>query len=283
MIHAIDLHYHAGLERQAGLSLGDYLEHAVMTGRRVLGITDHLDLYLRPQQVLTNPAYSQDLQGLLALRADLDNVRAAFPSLRLLFAPEVPPSFALADIPQPLVDAADYFICEADLAAASCSANTLSLQERFQEIAAFRAATGKPIFAAHPLRHAINLHLVKAPIPPWLRELSLREPLVFTQAERTRFSLLDPAAVGQTAAECGIPLEINGNTWERARAANLPAPLSIMLAIYRIWQACGVQFVVGSDQHAIRRSVGRFGGAVPWEVCDALGIEASDIGFLEGI
>ena len=45
-IYQVDLHYHTGQERQTGASVRDYLEHARMTGRKILGITDHLSLYL---------------------------------------------------------------------------------------------------------------------------------------------------------------------------------------------------------------------------------------------
>jgi len=45
-IHNIDLHYHAGQERQQGTTLEGYLDHAALTGRIILGITDHLEKYI---------------------------------------------------------------------------------------------------------------------------------------------------------------------------------------------------------------------------------------------
>jgi len=45
-VHNIDLHYHAGQERQSGTTLEGYLKHAVITGRVVLGLTDHLEKYI---------------------------------------------------------------------------------------------------------------------------------------------------------------------------------------------------------------------------------------------
>jgi len=44
-IHNIDLHYHAGQERQAGVTLTEYIDYAQKTARKILGITDHYHLY----------------------------------------------------------------------------------------------------------------------------------------------------------------------------------------------------------------------------------------------
>ena len=283
MIHTIDLHYHAGQERDPGTTLRSYLEHAVMTGRRVVGVTDHLDLYLDPRKLISSPLYSQNVAGILTLRDEVVALQSAFPELKLLFAPEVPPAMALVDIPAAIIEIADYFICEAKLTSSDGDENTTQLKNRITEAAEFRSRFSKPVFIAHPLRHAIDQCLVKAPIPRWVRELSRRDLQNHTQEDLDRFFGMNVREVGRTAAAHNVPLEINGNTWERARASNLPAPLRMMLNVYRLWRDSGVEFVVGSDQHGFVKSIGRVGGSVPWEVCEVLGIEMEDIRFLQQV
>ena len=78
-IHNIDLHYHAGQERAEGFSLADHLIHARLTGRKILGLTDHLGRYLNPKREGSH--YHASVGGLLQYRAEMDALKTDFNDL----------------------------------------------------------------------------------------------------------------------------------------------------------------------------------------------------------
>ena len=283
MIHTIDLHYHAGLERQPGLTLYDYLEHAQVTGRRVLGLTDHYNKYMAPKEQDPNALYSEDQAGLAAYKEEIDSLKGSFPELQLLFCPEIPPSCRLEAIPSEVLEMADYFICEAAYPGDDSGENTDALVERIVELEAFRTRTGKECYIAHPFRSAVNRRLVKAPIEPWVTTMKPRRSDELDVAEVSHFFQLDIQQIAQAAAAHEVPLEINGNTWERVRAVNLPAPFQLLLQSFQILHSAAVQLVPGSDQHGFQKSIGRSGGPVPWEIFALLGVRAADIDFVERV
>jgi len=65
-MHNIDLHYHAGQERDAGATIGDYLKHAMLSGRRVLGGTDHYGLLQEARRPDKQYLYEASQAGLRA-------------------------------------------------------------------------------------------------------------------------------------------------------------------------------------------------------------------------
>lgn len=110
-IHNIDIHYHAGQERSEEASLADHLVHARLTGRKILGITDHLGRYLNPKR--EGRHYQASVGGLLQCRAEMDKLKADFSDLKLYFAPEIDPGQNLKEMPEEVIEASDYFIGEA--------------------------------------------------------------------------------------------------------------------------------------------------------------------------
>ncbi len=280
--HNIDLHYHAGQERQPGTTLEGYLEHAAMTGRTILGVTDHLEKYigLPLSSAWDPPLYEQSVAGLQAYRADVDALRGAYPALRIFFGPEIHagPRIDLRRMPQGVADVSDYFLASLPDVDTSIDHNTAAKVERLHAMADLRERTGRPVFIAHPFRSAVDNRLVKRPIAPWVTALVPRTPDAFSDIEVNRFFGFDMRAFGRACGELALPIEINGGTDGRIRGLNLPAPLQLLWAAYRIAKGEGATFVPGSDQHAyLRTPERREGRYVPFDAFHYLGLGTGDL------
>ena len=285
-IHNIDMHYHAGQERQPGVTLEGYLEHAVMTGRIILGVTDHLEKYIGVplSPAASPPLYEQSVTGLLKYRADIDSMRERFPALEIFFGPEIhaSPRIDIQIVPQEVVDIADYFLVSLPTVHTSIDANTEARISQIRAIAEMREHTGRPVFVAHPFRTAVNDRLVKRPISPWVTTLVPRSPREFTDSQVNEFFGFDVRALGRTCRECVLPVEVNGGTDSRIRGLNLPAPLQMYWASYLILREEDVTFVPGSDQHACMRTAERREGRyVPFDTFQILGQSVGDIVFVK--
>lgn len=285
-IHNVDFHYHAGQERQEGVTLHDHLSHARLTGRKVIGITDHLQFYLSEHEVPAEKAerfiYERSLAGLARYRQEMDESKELFPDLELYFGPEAPPKVALAEIPERVLEMSDFFICECYFAS-DVSEHTERVIARLEEMSAFTAATGKPTFLAHPFRLAVNHRLTKRDIEPWVTAIEPRSDRDFPIEQINELFLLDIEAVGEASARLGTPLEVNGNTQFRVRASNLPAVLQMLWRAYERFVAHGAPLVPGSDQHGFKQGIGRVGGFVPFDCFEALGIGVDDLDFLKDV
>lgn len=287
-VHNIDFHYHAGLERQPGTTLEGYLEHAALTGRTLVGLTDHLERYIGvPPSAPRNPQlYEQSVAGLLAYRADVDILRDRFPTLRMLFGPEIhaSPRIDISRLPSEVVGASDYFVMGLPSDEESPGADTEAKVERVRAIAGMRENTGKPAFACHPFRSAVNRRMVKGQIEPWVTALQPQSALDFPDALLDSFFGFEVRTVARACRETDLPIEVNGGTAGRIRSLNLPAPLQMLWACYRVFLDEGVGLVPGSDQHAyIHPPDRREGRGVPADAFDALGISAADIGFVNQV
>jgi hypothetical protein len=283
-VHNIDLHYHAGQERPPGTTLAGHLEHALWTGRTVLGLTDHLERYLCPPRPSAGPPlYERSVAGLQAYRADVERLRDPFPALTLFFGPEIHagPRIDLEQIPQGVVDVSDYFLSSLPAVETSIATNTEAKIGRLRALAEMRERTGKPVFVAHPFRSAVNRRLVSRPIEPWVTALAPRAPDQFVDRELNEFFGFDVRAVGRACREYGVPLEVNGGTDGRIRGLNLPAPLQMLWGAYLVFQQEGATFVPGSDQHAYMRNPRRREGRyVPFEAFAVLGLTVQDLVFV---
>lgn len=282
----LDFHYHAGQERSPDVSLRDHLDHAQLTGRRVLGVTDHLQFYWpRSSEESRFPYYPASIDGLAQYRNEVAELAPQFPRLRVLFGPEVPPKCRLADIPKSVLAISDFFICEHAFRGddQALVENTELFINRLAEVKSFVKRTGKPTFLAHPFRLSVNHRLVKRRIEPWVTEMTPRPDGRFGPKEISRFFLLDVVKIAHAAADWEVPLEINGCTEERVRASNLPVALQLLRAAYRVFRDAGVRFVPGSDQHGFTSAIGRMGSYVPYETFEQLGVEAKDIQFARAL
>ncbi len=280
-IHNVDLHYHAGAERR-GASLVDYLEHARMTGRVVLGVTDHTERYdpKRPR----NP-YGPGAEGLGRLRDELRQVAPGFPGMRLLLAPEVSLERAEELLTPEVADLADCLILEPPRIydCTDADRNTHGWVAGVERIADVRRRFGKPVHMAHPFREASNNRLIENPIERWITEMVPRPGCDFPDDEVNRFFMMDVRALGRALAEHDVPAEISGDTNARTARISLPACRRVLWAGYRILRDEGVDLVPGSDHHVIADPIGRVGTPVPSQVFEWLGIGVDDIRFLSDL
>ena len=285
-IFNIDLHYHAGLERDEGVSLRDYLEYAQMTGRKILGITDHYDLYFEPKEAYSvqDLNYERSFDGLKKYQKEIASLKDAFPQMKLFFAPEICPGIKLDTIPLDIIEISDFFICEPPAVKDSVSDNTAGIVEKLFEISDFVKKTGKSAYLAHPFRSSVNERLVTKDIQPWIRDISYRTHWTeFTYEEIDNFFMFDIKEVARAAKTLSIPLEMNGNTQFRVRSCNLPPVLQMLWGAYQIIADEKAEIVPGSDLHGFMNWFGKMGQYIPYDCFSALGITYNDINFIKKI
>lgn len=283
-IHNVDLHYHAGQERQTDVSLFSYLEYAQNTGRRILGVTDHYSLYFPRENSTRTFKYTNSFEGLIQYNREVEELKSLFPALTILFAPEMGPRDNLDIVPSEIIEKSDYFICEPLHSAESAEANTESMIKRLREVSVFIADSGKPAFLAHPFRSSVNNMLIKNNIHPQVTEIGYRDHWSdFDYDELCGFFKFDIKSVAKAACELGIAIEINGNTQYRIRSSNLPAVLQMLWTAYKVMADEGAEFVPGSDLHGFVTGVGKIGQYVPYDCFEMLGIKYDDIKFIDKV
>ena len=276
-IHNLDFHYHAGQERPSGVSLKDYLDHAQITGRKLVGVTDHLGLYMDAHNIRPNPIYEQSVRGFIDFRRETDSLKDRFPDITILFGPELPPRGDLGRISREIVDSSDFFIYEPPGVQEALTESTKDIVGRIEQAGDFADSTGKPGFLAHPFRDSVNYRLIKRDIEPWILEIPVREPAEYSEKELVEFFAFDVVEVGRTCVHRGMPIEINGETHRRIRSVNMPAILKMLWSCYRIFKDLGVDLIPGSDQHGFSQKIGRGGVGVPGDAFDELGLTLDDI------
>jgi histidinol phosphatase-like PHP family hydrolase len=282
-IHNIDLHYHAGQERQAGVTLTEYIDYAQKTARKILGITDHYHLYFLHSPIDREFPYEKNLRGFLKFREDVESQKPLFPEMTILFAPEIAWYEDFAEIPAEVIRVSDYFICEPPFKG-DFAENTAQLLKRMNEISQFAKAAGKPVFLAHPFRIAVNYRLIEREIGPEVTAIQTRESFEdFSCRELDEFFMFDIKKIAQAAQKLQIPMEINGNTQFRIRSTNLPGVLQMLWAALKVMKEEGVEFVPGSDLHGFVTGLGKMGEGVPEDCFRALGVDVSDLKFLERV
>lgn len=276
-IHNIDLHYHAGSERSDKSSLRGYIDHARMTGRTILGVTDHMERYT-PERC-QNPYGRPAPEGWKLFREDLQRLAPDFPTMRLLLGPEV--SFERADelLTTEVAAAVDYFIIEPPRIydCTDVGKNTESWVSAVGRIAEIGRNLGRAAHMAHPFRESSNNRLLENPIESWITEMPLRPDCDFSNEEVNHFFMMDVRALGRELAKQGVSTEISGDTVARIARISLPACRQILWAGYRVLQEEGVDLLPGSDHHITTDMIGRVGTPVPSEVFEWLDIAVEDI------
>ncbi len=284
-IHNIDFHFHAGQERLPGVTLGDHLDNAVMTGRKIVNLTDHGELYLGQRKLPEAAPYSKGLEGLAQYRADVDKLRGNYPSLKLFFGPEFHPVFDLETVPDELADLSDMFICALPAVEESFAANTAGRLARLAEIARFRDRMARPALIVHPFVSCINYQLVRRPIAPWITDIPIRDVGQYSLDELNKFFRFDISALAAACLEMDLSVEINGWTHQRISFMNLPAVKRMLWSAFKFLADEGVDMAPGSDQHEFAAPnaygpTGRIGVSVPFDAFEAIGITPADIRLL---
>ncbi len=280
--HNVDLHYHAGSERSGETSLRFYLDHARMTGRLLVGVTDHLERY-DPKR-LRNP-YGPGADGWANYRAELDSLKPEFPTMRLLLCPEVSLERADELLTPEVAEFADGFILEPPRIydCTDIETNTKSWTAGVGRIAEIGREIGKPVHMAHPFREAANNRVIENPIEPWITDLPVRPECDFSDEEVNRFFMMDVRALGRALVAHGLSTEVSGDTVARIDRISLPSCRQILYAGYRMLHEEGVDLVPGSDHHVATDVIGRVGTPVPASVLDWLGITPENMSYLDTI
>lgn len=280
-IHNIDLHFHAGQERHPDLSVKDYLEYAQSTGRKILGITDHYNLFFPNKPIDKKLLYELGIKGLMRYRKEVEELENSFPNMKLFFAPEISSNDDFNAISSEVIEMSDFFICEPPAVNGNLRENTDAIIKRLNEIAGFIKFSGKQAFLAHPFRQSVNKRVIKKDIEQWITDIEYREHWSdFKEEEINYFFDIDVKEIGKAASKLKIPLEINGNTQLRARSSNLPAVLQMLWTAYKLLLEEGCEFVPGSDLHKFVEAVGKRGQYVPLDCFEALGLAYKDIKFV---
>lgn len=276
-VHAVDLHYHAGMERKPGCSIVDHLHFAQVTGRRILGVTDH-DYYLRGEGAKTpgkTYPYDFSLGGLAQFRDEVRSVARKFPRLSVLFSIEMGARRDLSTVSDACLEMCDFIICEAAPLASNRSDTDELRLHRVQQIRELMDRGGKPAFLAHPFRLAVD-RLVFGDIDPQLASAPARPKLDFEEEELNSFFGQDIRAMARTCRRCDVAVEVSGHTCWRVLGLNLPVLYDLLCAANRILRDEGVELVPGSDQHEFRLTWGgkpaNAGVPVPWQLFDRLGL-----------
>jgi hypothetical protein len=279
----VDLHFHAGCERQAGTSIDDYLDFAYKTGRRVIGVTDHFGFF-HPGGDRGGRPYEGSLRGFQRFMSDIDEASARFPMLKLLKCPELRAATLDSHLPEEAVQASDFFLCEPPgVERGEVDRNTALRIDHVRKAAGLRESTSTPVLLVHPFRAAVNRHLVKEPIDPHLARSDSASAGAFSEEDLSDFFMFDLRRYASVCKQEGIPVEINGNTDSRIRRTNLIGPYRRLIAACALLRDCGVDLVPGSDLHAIRSSVGWSGSYVPWTTLEALQLLPQDSPFVRSL
>ncbi len=277
-LHTVDLHYHAGMEREPGCSIADHLRHAQVTGRRIVGVTDH-DFYLRGEGAKApGKAYPYEfsLSGLEQFRDEVRSAAKGFPELAVYFSIELGARRDLSTVPDAFLEMCDFIICEASPLSSDRSTTDELRLRRVQQVRDLINRAGKPAFLGHPFRLAIDDRLVFGDIDPQLASAPARPKLDFDDEELNSFFRHDIRAMARACHHYNVPVEVNGHTCWRVLGLNLPVLYDLLCAANRVLRDEGVELVPGSDQHEFRLTWGgKFANAgvpVPWQLLERLGI-----------
>lgn len=279
-IYQIDLHYHAGQERGDGKSLMEYVDFACKTGRKVLGVTDHISLYEPPESEKAKH-YPQNIDGLVQFRSELDALRSDFPEIQLFFAPELTPYTEYLSMDPKIIAISDFFICEPAPYKGSIIENTKHMLGQLVRASEIERHTGRPVFMAHPFRKWMLDRLLNGIPSPFSPPEEYIGPYSLSDQQANEFFGLDLKAFGEKAAELDISIEINGETLFRASTFNNPLYRDLLCHAYGVLLRQGATFVPSSDLHGFRP--GRAGIPVPSDVFQRLGLYVADVSFLRKI
>ena len=276
----VDFHCHAGTERGADVSLAEYVEFLAMSGRRVVGLTDHFGRYRSGRTDFDHYAGTRD--GFLRFAEETREIALQRPEMLMLFAPEIGADTILEGETRELLRDArvDYFLGEPGSNATGDSYGAY-LRGVVTWIADSSDRLGVPGFLAHPLRQAVNTIVGKGgrdggrlrkPLSPPVPEVS-RDPDGLRRVE----DLLD-IDIGRLAAllvKYDVPVEINESSWGRISAMNHATFAAYYLEFFRRLREAGVSFVPGSDMHNVEVPA-----PSPFHIAWVLDLGAGDITFL---
>lgn len=275
---AIDLHLHAGSGRKEEFSLLDVVDFSIATGRRIIGLTDHLGRFLGLSQKPVHH-YAPSIEGFRAYAADVCAAREERPDVLLLLAPEI----AIRDLDSGAAEAVfggdevDCFLVEPGGAPDGVRYGD-HLVRCIETVVRYREEFDRPGVIVHPLRYAIGKFSGKPgpgpkfPMhPPFAPLDSYDDPTAHVE----ELLDIDLGTLAEALVRHDVPIELNDSDWSRILGMNHESFFERYIRFYRELLASGVRIVPGSDTHSIESPK-----AVPFVGARLLGVSVTDITFL---
>lgn len=278
-LHSIDMHFHAGTERPAPYSAGDFLSYAVATGRRVIGVTDHFGRYLGGSRKPLNH-YPGTMDGYRTFRDEVRSAADDFPEALVLFGPELGASFLLSDqaslaLAEPGVD---FFIAEPAGTGEETSLGEILIHS-VESIAYGEREYGRPGFLGHPLRSLVNSYVGKGGPGPKMPVNGPLPPLSSSPDPTSEVSELfdvDIRGLARTLRDRKVSIELNESSWGRIMGMNHESFAERFIFFFRSLREMGASFILGSDLHNAEH-----GAPTPFVLARMLDIEVGNMAFLE--
>jgi hypothetical protein len=268
-----------GTERPEAYTVLDCVRHAVATGKRVIGATDHFSFFLERFKRRTNH-YPGTPEGYRAFAREVGMAKDEFPDEILLFGPEIglgflssPEAGQAFDVPE-----IDLFIGEAGQPP---DGQTLGeyLEQGVIDIADLSARQGRPGVLGHALRGPILLYVGKTGQgPPEVPDCGQFPSLGTYDNPREHVEELLGLSITDLARQCvrhKVPIEINHGDWRRILVNNNKPFAERYLLFYRAMMDEGVRVVLGSDTHNVEQPA-----PTPFIVAETLGLQPRDMTFL---
>jgi hypothetical protein len=263
----MDLHLHAGMERQT--TLEKWLDLAVADGRKVVVLLDHLELYRRTEAeqqswLARRPditaRYPRGDAGHRALEADFARMRATRRDLVIFTGWEVSEK-ELDEGTEPDV------LRRADLIGWHISPNNpgnapdgAHLLRRARQVRALQKSLDKPMVLFHPFTMRVEKVRKHHPAP--------------TAADYRFFHGDEQRQLAEVLRGAPIWIEIGRET---GTCMKEPACRQAMLEDIRPLVALGVRFTVSTDAHSVRDQARTFR---PEEFCAPLGVTPANVNTL---
>ncbi len=269
-LREMDLHLHAGLERETGLD--EWLDLAAADGRRVVLLVDHLELYRMTEQqyrdwLLRHPSitarYPMGPAGRRALLEDFARAASRRRDLKVFTGWEVSEDELDTGIELEaleMVDAVGFHISPRHGKAAPDGRHLI---RRARQVKALQARLKRPMILFHPFTMRVE-HLERA-------ALKAGRPVESLTAGQYRFFQPgEQAELAQVLRGTPIYVEI---ALETGACMARPACREAMIADVRPLAELGIQFTVSTDAHTLQHARRPFR---PETYCEPLGISPTN-------
>ena len=285
-IKQVDFHFHAGIERDEGKTLHDYITYAHNIGLSIIGITDHMEFYKGfelPQQSVVN--YELSIKGLINYYNEIQSMKLEFNDMNLLFAPEYSSKLDLEDVPDEMIKLADYFICELHpVPEGSVEIRTEAAIQFLRQVRNLVDRSGKPAFYAHPLRE-IMITKKPAALQQKYSNTNIWDTMncaanikAINEQALNEYFMFDLRELAKASKRYGIPIEANHGTQLRVFNSGTTA-MNMYYKAYTIFLEEGVDIIPGGDIHTIGKNNQTFYN----DLFDQLRVNLSDSDFVKQV
>lgn len=264
-LREMDMHLHAGLERQAPLD--EWIALAVADGRKAFLLLDHLELYRMNKKEAARWArehggtvlYPMGAEGHRALMADFDKAAAAHPELTIFKGWEISEFDFEEGLEEPPIDLADVVGWHISPNHDEGPPDGALLIKRIKQIKEVQQRHPIPMILFHPFTMRIELILKDA-------KKAGKDPASLTVADFRFFKPGEQEEVVRLMKDAPLYIEMaleSGDCWE------IPAMREALIADVKPLADAGVKFTVSTDNHYLAHAKKPFH---PEKYCEPCGI-----------